>query len=92
MLALSAGMSWAIVLFLIAFFIFIFALMKTAKRADEEAAQWPVNIFDDAVWSEWDEDEWLAKEKREEQERRDAHIAKVMHELQFPPDMTESDR
>jgi hypothetical protein len=61
MLALSAGMSWAIVLFLVAFWIFIFALMKTAKRADEEAAQWPVHIFDDAVWSEWDEDDEVSK-------------------------------
>ena len=56
MIALSAVWSWGIVLFLAAFWIFIFALMKTAKRADEEAEQWPTNIFDDAVWSEWDEE------------------------------------
>jgi hypothetical protein len=58
MLALSTGMSWAIFLFLVAFFVFIFALLKTAKRADEEMEDiYPPNIFDDAVWSEWDEDD-----------------------------------
>jgi hypothetical protein len=40
MIALGPLLSWAIVLFLVAFFVWLYALMKTAKRADHMSQRW----------------------------------------------------
>jgi hypothetical protein len=40
MTAVSPLLSWAIVLFLVTFFVWLYALMKTAKRADRMSQRW----------------------------------------------------
>lgn len=40
MIALSPLLSWAIVLFLVAVFVWLFALMKTSARADRMSQRW----------------------------------------------------
>jgi hypothetical protein len=53
MFAISPFLSWAIVLFLVAFFVWIYALMKTAKRSDEWMDQ------------RWVEKKWLEDHRGE---------------------------